>query len=86
MQIEVVVPGWLRPERATSHLKRFLHVPFAMKIIMIMSWCIWKERNDWFFGNEDISVEHCMLIFKKEFTLYIYIYRVKEGRANDMKQ
>jgi hypothetical protein len=36
MKIGVMVPGWLRPER----LKRSLGVPFALEIIMIMSWCI----------------------------------------------
>jgi hypothetical protein len=84
MQIGVVVPGWLRPERATRHLKRTLGVPFAMEIIMIMTWCIWKERNGSLFGNEDPSVGHCKLVFKKEHTLVIN--RAKESRANDMKQ
>jgi hypothetical protein len=50
--------------------KRTLGVSFAIKIIMIMTWCTWKERNDWLFGNEDPSVEHCKLIFK-EFALVI---------------
>jgi hypothetical protein len=83
MQIGVVVPRWLRPERATRHLKRTLGVPFAMLIVMIMTWCIWKERNNWLFSNEDPSVEHCKLIFNKEFALVIH--RVKESRANEMK-
>jgi hypothetical protein len=83
MKIGVVVPGWLRPERATKRLKRSLGVPFAMEIIMIMSWCIWKECNGWLFGFEDPSVEHCFLIFKKEFILATH--RVKESMANDMK-
>jgi hypothetical protein len=83
MHIKVMVHGWLRPERATRHIKRTLGVPFVMEIIMIMTWCIWKERNAYLFSNEDPSVEYCNLIFK-EFALIIH--RAKENRANEMKQ
>jgi hypothetical protein len=43
--IEVLVPPWLRADRATSYMKMHINQPFVMKIIVIMSWCIWKERN-----------------------------------------
>jgi hypothetical protein len=36
---------------------------------------IWKECNAWLFNNEDPSVEHCNIIFKREFALIIH--RVK---------
>jgi hypothetical protein len=65
MKIGVLVPTYLRPEGATKHIKRALGVPFAMEIIIVMYWCIWKERNRWSFNNEDPSLEHCKLNFKK---------------------
>jgi hypothetical protein len=40
-QIGVNVPTWLKPERAIKHIKRILRVPFVMKIIILMCWCIW---------------------------------------------
>jgi hypothetical protein len=43
--IRILVPTWLRADHATSYMKRHINQPFAMKIIMIMSCCIWKERN-----------------------------------------
>jgi hypothetical protein len=35
-QIRVNVPTWLKPARATKHIKRILRVLFAMEIIIIM--------------------------------------------------
>jgi hypothetical protein len=35
--IVVVVPTWLKPDRATRHIKRSLRVLFSMEIIMLMS-------------------------------------------------
>jgi hypothetical protein len=63
-QIGVTVPTWLRPDRATKHIKRSLDVPFSMEIIMLMTWCIWRERNAWLFSNLDPSAEHCKAVFK----------------------
>jgi hypothetical protein len=45
LQIGIFVPTWLRAERATRYNKRALGVPFAMEIIITMSWCIWKEKQ-----------------------------------------
>jgi hypothetical protein len=39
--------------RATRHIKRILRVPFTMKSIIIMCWCIWTEINSWLFNNGD---------------------------------
>jgi hypothetical protein len=82
-QLGVVIPARLRPERATQFVKRVLGVPFAMEIIILMCWCIWKEHNAWLFNNEDPSVEHCKIIFKREFALVIH--RVKESLVRDIK-
>jgi hypothetical protein len=45
-QIGVNVLAWLRPKRVVRHIKRSLGVFFSMEIIIVMCWCIWKERND----------------------------------------
>jgi hypothetical protein len=58
-------------------------MPFAMEIITIMCWSIWKERNAWLFNNKDPTVEHCKTIFKREFALVIH--RAKESLVPDMK-
>jgi hypothetical protein len=42
--------------------KHQLNVPFAMDVIIIMSWSIWMERNDLIFKNDPpilISVKQC---------------------------
>jgi hypothetical protein len=57
-----LVPSWLKLERGTKHINKALEVPFAMDITMVMCWCIWKERNDWLFNNEDL--DHCKIRFK----------------------
>jgi hypothetical protein len=54
-----------------------------MEIIILMCWSIWKECNDWLFNNEDSSVDHCMFLFKREFTLVIH--RAKESSIPDMQ-
>jgi hypothetical protein len=82
--IGVLVPRWLRAEHATSYTKRHINQPFTMEIIMIMSWCIWKERIAWFFNNEDPSVQHCKDSFKSEFALTML--RAKQQKASLMSQ
>jgi hypothetical protein len=82
-QIGVAIPSRLRPERATCYVKRALRVPFAMKIMIIMCWSIWKECNAWLFNNEDPSIAHCMLVFKREFALVVH--RAKESSVLDMQ-
>jgi hypothetical protein len=82
--IGTLVPSWLRAERNTVYMKRHINKPFAMEIIITMSWCIWKERNGWLFNNEDSSVQHCSAIFKAEFALVIR--RAKRHHAILMTQ
>jgi hypothetical protein len=78
MQIGVNVPTWLKPARATRHIKIFLRVPFAIEIIIITCWCIWTERNDWLFNNSHPRVINCKEKFKKEFDLVIHRSKVVE--------
>jgi hypothetical protein len=78
-RIGVQVPTWLKPNRATRHIKRSLRMQFAMDIIILMTWCIWKERNGWLFTREDTSVDRCLVHFKREFALVIH--RAKSSRS-----
>jgi hypothetical protein len=82
--IGILVPTWLRAEHVTAYMKRHINQPFAMEIIMIMSWCIWKERNVWLFSNEDPNVQHCKDSFKSEFALTML--REKQQKASIMSQ
>jgi hypothetical protein len=44
LQIDIVVPTWLKLDRAKS-IKRKLRNPFAMEIIILMCWSIWTEEQ-----------------------------------------
>jgi hypothetical protein len=82
-QIGIQIPSWLSPTGAVRRLRRSLAIPFAMKIIILMCWCIWTERNRWLFNNNDPSVENCRNKFKREFKLVIR--RSKERRVNNVE-
>jgi hypothetical protein len=45
-----------------GRVKRRLDVSLAMKIIVLMAWCIWTTRNDyWIFNNAHPTVQDCKL-------------------------
>lgn len=48
-----------------------LHIPFFMDVIILLSWCIWMERNVLIFRNIIPSVQNCKERFCKEFALVI---------------
>jgi hypothetical protein len=81
--IGIAVPTWLKVERVTRQIKRKLRVPFAMDIIIIMCWSIWKERNAWIFNNEDPQIERCRNTFSREFALVIH--RAKLSWSQNMQ-
>ena len=54
-----------------DQLKNQLGVPFFMEIIIVMSWCIWMQRNDLIFKGIQPSNDACLRHFKKEFGLVI---------------
>jgi hypothetical protein len=81
--IGVNVPSWLKPERATRHIKRQLRLPFSMDIIITMCWSIWSERNSWLFSNEDPQPLKCKEKFTREFALVIH--RAKKSLVPHMQ-
>jgi hypothetical protein len=49
--------------RAVVRIKRQLRVQFAMEIIILMSWSIWKCRNGWLFESIAPKVQRCRFLF-----------------------
>jgi hypothetical protein len=80
-QIGVVVSTWLKPGRATRHIRRSLSVPFAMEIIILMCWRISTTRNAWLFNEENPYWVAYKTHFKKEFALVI----LRENQAGCSK-
>jgi len=60
-----------------ERLKLHLGVPFFMEIIILMSWCIWMQRNDFIFKGIQPSQVSCLQHFKKEFILVILRAKTK---------
>lgn len=54
------------PIASITHFRTQLHLPFAMEIIVTMSWAIWMARNDIIFRGIQPSLQHYKVIFKKE--------------------
>jgi hypothetical protein len=48
-----------------------------MEIIILMTWSIWKSRNEWLFENKDPSVHHCKNEFSKELRTVVHRARGK---------
>jgi hypothetical protein len=59
-----------------------LNVNFFMDIIIMLSWCIWMERNDFIFKNKQPDLSFVKERFKKEFACVIL--RAKETRKPHM--
>jgi hypothetical protein len=75
--IVITQPRIAHPEEASENLKQQLNVPFSMEVIILMTWSIWKSRNEWLFENKDPSVHHCTYEFSKELRLVIHRARGK---------
>jgi hypothetical protein len=61
------------------YLRRDINKPFAMEIIIVMCWSIWKERNTWLFNNEDPSVESFYLVSRQNL---LWLSLEQKGRGN----
>jgi hypothetical protein len=75
--IRLTSPRIAHPEEASVNLKQQLNVYFFMEVINVMTWSIWKCRNEWFFENVGPIVHHCKNDFRKEMLLVIHRARVK---------
>jgi hypothetical protein len=67
--IGITPPRISNPEVAAANLNHQLNVPFSMEIIILMTWSIWKSRNEWLFSSKDPSVHRCTQEFSKELRL-----------------
>ncbi|KQJ97585.1 hypothetical protein BRADI_3g32036v3 [Brachypodium distachyon] len=58
--------------RNIALLKRELKVTFFMEIITLVTWSIWKIRNDFIFNQRRPSLYRCKQIFKEELNLVFH--------------
>jgi hypothetical protein len=63
-------------------IRRRLLVPWRLETIIIMTWCIWRCRNNWIFNEISPSVSECKAMFKIEFALLCH--RVKPNLKEDI--
>jgi hypothetical protein len=69
-------------KRVITMLKRRIDQPFAMELIILMTWAIWSSRNDWIFNSKDPSVETCKMKFISEFKLLLLRAKKKKLPCN----
>jgi hypothetical protein len=68
----IAIPPHLATLRALKWIRRKLKVPFTMEVLILMTWCIWKTRNNWIFIEVDPTEEDCWRLFHKEFLLLLH--------------
>lgn len=66
----LLIPA-VEPLQVIQELRVQLDVPFAMEVIILMSWCIWMARNDLIFRGILPIVARVKDRFKDEFALVI---------------
>ena len=63
--IDLIV-GHDDPFSTLDHLGDQLRIPFFMEFIIVMSWCIWMQRNDFIFKEvpptQASCVQNCVLL------------------------
>lgn len=55
-----------------------LNLPFAMDIIILISWAIWTTRNDFIFKHIPPNLYNCRRRFKEEVKWFTYTAKRKE--------
>ena len=60
------------PWTVFNSLKGQLNVTFFMETIILMSWCIWMQRNDLIFRGLHNHPSNCKLHFKRAFALVVH--------------
>lgn len=73
LQIGVSYSRHVLATQAIIAIKTELGVTFAMDIIILMTWTIWKQRNEWLFQGTDPSVQTCYSQFKEAFDDLLHI-------------
>jgi hypothetical protein len=63
-------------------IRRRLQVPWRLEAIIIMTWCIWRCRNNWIFNKIPPSVPECKAMFRSEIALLCH--RVKPALKEDI--
>ena len=69
--VNVDVDLELDPFQILQSFKSQLGVPFFMEVIILMSWTIWKSRNDFIFRQIQPSIALAKLNFREEFRLLL---------------
>jgi hypothetical protein len=78
----------IRPPRTTDllhtllRIRRRWHVPWRLESIIIMTWCIWKSRNNWIFNETQPTINECKEMFKKE--MILMCHRVKPSLKEEI--
>jgi hypothetical protein len=67
----------IRPPRTTDllhtllRIRRRLQVSWRLESVIIMTWSIWRSRNNWIFNETPPTVIECKAMFRKEFLLMV---------------
>jgi hypothetical protein len=64
-------------------IRRRWQVPWKLETIILLTWCIWKSRNNWVFNEIPPTVEGCRDMFKTEMNLLCH--RVKPVIGDKIK-
>lgn len=75
--LQLIIPNSQDVGFIVESIKRQLHLPFSMEVLITMCWSIWSMRNDVIFRNIPHSVNRCKQVFKKEFALVILRAKAK---------
>lgn len=72
--VGVHYPVHLQPLKITERMKRSWSVPFYMEITIVMSWCVWTQRNNcFFFQFNTINSSRLQTNFSRRSSLCCYI-------------